>query len=138
MSMNKSARYVAPQLAMKFDSPTRIIPFTDDEKASYFWSRYNDKVDPFTRYKSFWVSSAIDPEITIRKLKDFYKKYVLKQGWTEEKFIRITNELFSRELVVNQFSFDMLLKLYDRGELSGRQIAERRRRPSAERIRRRR
>lgn len=138
MSMKKDPRFIAPQKAMQFDSPTPIIPPTDDEKAAWFWSRYNSKIDPFVKYKAYWKSSAIDPEITIRKLKDFYRTYVLKQGWSEEKFLTIVHEIFERDLPMVQFSFDAMLKLYISGELRRQLRHPVRRRKNVERIRRRR
>ena len=131
--MKRDPRYVARAKAMSFDLAAPVISHTDDEKASYFWSRYNEKVDPFVKYKEFWDRTAVDFEIHISHMKGFYKRYVLKtNGWSEEKFILVTNEIFERGMNFNQFSYDKCSKLYDNGDLD----SQKRRRRTPERTRR--
>lgn len=136
--MRRDPRFIAKSRAMTFDLPESAIIHTVEEKASYFWSRYNEQVDPFEKYKDFWKNTAIDFEIHISHVKNHYKRYVLgigwdKEKWSEDKFIAVSNEIFERSMNFNQFSYDKCSKLYDGGDLDSQQ----RRRRTTERRRRR-
>lgn len=126
--LKRNARFLNTNGGLNFDNAKQSVVLSNEEKASFFMSQYNEIVDPFRRYPNYWENSAIDYDITLGKLRDGYKRYVLGTFcWSEDKFVTIVNEIFERELHFNQFSFDRISKLYEREELdSQNQRAQRR------------
>lgn len=124
--LKSSLRILATELALPFDGGPAVV-LSDEERASYFMSQYNEIVDPFRRFPRYWELSGIDYEITLGQLRNSYKRYVLgSHGWTEDKFVAVAEQIFERELLFTQFSFDRMGKLYERRELDA-QPRERRR-----------
>lgn len=116
--MKRNPRYVSPQGSLSFDNYEEAVVHSDEEKASYFMSQYNEIVDPFKRFPRYWQSTAIDFDITLSQIKKAYKRYVLGSfEWSEDKFVAVLNEMFERELAFNPFSFDWISKLYDKEQL---------------------
>lgn len=71
---------------------------TDDDKADYFLSKYMEKVDPITRYKSFFENSAKDIDHNLLDIKRYYKKLVVvEKKWSEEKYILVLDKLLSNK-----------------------------------------
>lgn len=117
-SLKNSVRIRNPQGALSFDNIREAVVLSDEEKASYFLSQYNELVDPFESYPSYWESTALDYDITLAKVREGYKRYVLGNFcWTEDKYVAVINEIFEREMTFTQFSFDRISKLYDREDL---------------------
>jgi len=135
--LKRSARLLNPQGALNFDNPGESVVLSAEEKASFFMSEYNSIVDPFTRFSSYWRSTAIDFDITLGKIRDGYKRYVLGSfEWTEDKFVTVVNEIFERDMTFTQFSFDRISRLYDREELDSQNDRRERRTRDLERRRR--
>lgn len=135
--LKRSARFINPQGALSFDNVESAVVWSRDESASFFMSQYNEIVDPFRRFPQYWQNTAIDYEITLGKIKDGYKRYVLGDfDWSEDKFVTIVNEIFERELIFTQFSFDRISKLYDREALDSQNPRSERRTRDLERRRR--
>lgn len=135
--LKRSARILNPRGALNFDNTEQAVVLSADEKASYFLSQYNEIVDPFRRYPDYWASTAIDFDITLGKIRDGYKRYVLGSfSWTEDKFVTVVNELFERDMTFTQFSFDRISKLYDREDLDSQNPRSERRSRDLERRRR--
>lgn len=135
--LKRSARLLNPGGALNFDNAEQTVVLSAEEKASYFMSQYNEIVDPFRRFPGYWESTAIDFEITLGKIRDGYKRYVLGSfGWSEDKFVAVVNEIFDREMVFTQFSYDRISKLYDREELESQNERSERRRRDLDRRRR--
>lgn len=127
-ALKRNARFLNTNGGLKFDNAEQSVVLSNEEKASFFMSQYNEIVDPFRRYPHYFENSAIDYDIILGNLRDGYKRYVLGSfHWSEDKFVTIVNEIFERELHFNQFSFDRISKLYEREELdSQNQRAQRR------------
>jgi len=135
--LKRSARLLNPQGALSFDNATESVVLSEEEKASYFMSEYNRIVDPFTRFPGYWSSTALDFDITLAKIRDGYKRYVLGSfGWTEDKYVTVVNELFERDMTFTQFSFDRISRLYDREDLDSQNERSERRTRDLERRRR--
>ena len=135
--LKRSARLLNPQGALNFDNPGESVVLSAEEKASFFMSEYNSIVDPFTRFSSYWRSTAIDFDITLGKIRDGYKRYVLGSfEWTEDKFVTVVNEIFERDMTFTKFSFDRISRLYDREDLDSQNDRRERRTRDLERRRR--
>lgn len=135
--LKRSARILNPQGALSFDNAEESVVLSTEEKASYFMSQYNEIVDPFRRFPGYWKSTAIDFEITLGKIRDGYKRYVLGSfEWTEDKFVTVVNEIFEREMTFTQFSYDRIARLYDREDLDSQNPRSERRARDLERRRR--
>jgi len=136
-ALKRSARLLSPSGALNFDNTEQSVVLSADEKASYFMSQYNEIVDPFKRFPSYWESSAIDFDITLAKIRDGYKRYVLGSfGWDEDKFVAVVNEIFDRDMTFTQFSFDRISRLYDREDLDSQNPRSERRSRDLDRRRR--
>lgn len=135
--LKKSARFLNTKGALNFDNGGDAVVLSAEEKASFFMSQYNEIVDPFRRFPNYWSSTALDFDITLAKLRDGYKRYVLGSfGWDEDKFVAVVNEIFERDMTFTQFSFDRISKLYDREELDSQNARSERRTRDLERRRR--
>jgi len=135
--LKRSTRLLNPGGALNFDNVGDAVVLSDEEKASYFMSQYNEIVDPFKRFPGYWDSTAIDFEITLGKIRDGYKRYVLGNfSWDEDKFVAVVNEIFDRDMTFTQFSYDRISKLYDREELDSQNPRSQRRARDLDRRRR--
>lgn len=136
-SLKSSVRILNPQGALSFDNVQESVVLSDEEKASYFLSQYNELMNPFERFPGYWESTALDYDITLAKLREGYKRYVLgKFSWTEDKYVAVINEIFEREMTFTQFSFDRISKLYDREDLDSQSARGDRRSRNIDRRRR--
>lgn len=135
--LKRSARILNPGGALKFDNTEQSVVLSSEEKASYFMSQYNEIVDPFRRFPSYWQNTALDYDITLKKVREGYKRYVLGSfGWEEDKFVAVINEIFERDMTFTQFSFERISRLYDREELDSQNPRSERRARDLERRRR--
>lgn len=135
--LKRSTRFLSTNGGLNFDNLTQSVVLSNEEKASYFMSQYNEIVDPFRRFPGYWRNSSVDFDITLHQLREGYKRYVLGEfHWSEDKFVTVVNEIFERELSFNQFSFDRISRLYEREELDSQNQRARRRSRDIERRRR--
>lgn len=135
--LKRSARILNPGGALKFDNAEKSVVLSPDEKASFFMSQYNEIVDPFRRFPGYWETTALDFDITLAKVREGYKRYVLGSfGWDEDKFVAVVNEIFEREMTFTQFSFDRISRLYDREDLDSQNPRSERRARDLDRRRR--
>lgn len=135
--LKRSTRILNPGGALKFDNTEHAVVLSTEEKASHFMSQYNEIVDPFRRFPSYWESTALDYEITLAKVRDGYKRYVLGAfGWDEDKFVTVVNEIFERDMTFTQFSFERISRLYDREDLDSQNPRSERRARDLDRRRR--
>lgn len=135
--LKRNARFLNPQGALNFDNTEQAVVLSSEEKASYFMSQYNEIVDPFKRFPRYWQSTALDFEITLAKVRDGYKRYVLGEfEWEEDKFVTVINEIFERDMTFTQFSFNSISRLYDREQLDSQNARSERRTRDLERRRR--
>lgn len=135
--LRRNARFLSPQGALNFDNTEQAVVLSAEEKSSYFMSQYNEIVDPFRRFPLYWQNTALDFDITLGRIRDGYKRYVLGSfGWTEDKFVTVVNEIFERDMTFTQFSFDRISRLYDREDLDSQNPRSERRTRDLERRRR--
>ena len=100
---------------LSFDnaSTEELLELTEDQKADRFLSRWMELVNPFVTYKKVFPRGDSDQKRILREIKNFYKRYVLTDGWTEQKYVLVVNALLDARAQVGPVSIERFGKMYD-------------------------
>lgn len=98
-----------------FDNVTQedLLVLTDDQKADRFLSRWMELVDPFITYKKVFPRGDSDQKRILKEIKNFYKRFVLKEAWTEQKYFTVVNAMLEARAQVGPLTIERFGKLYD-------------------------
>lgn len=91
-----------------------LLELTDEQQADRFLSRWMEVVHPFTTYKKVFSNGHDkDAKRILKEIKNFYKRYVLVDGWTEQKYVLVVNSLLEARAQVGPVSIERFGKMYD-------------------------
>lgn len=115
------------QAPLAFDGleAEELLELTEDQKADRFLSRWMELVDPFVTYKRVFPRGDSDQKRILKEIKNFYKRYVLGEGWTEQKYVTVVNSILDVRGVTSPKTIEKHGVLYDNEALPS-QIKDRR------------
>jgi len=94
-----------------------ISELTDEQKATAFLSRYQEKYDPFIAFKNYFEASVKGEAWDMRELKNYYLKLVIRGNWSEEKLITVVNSIYRENQSMSPTVVDARGRKYDNGAL---------------------
>lgn len=106
---------------LSFDDPADqeiLATLTVPQKMDKFMSKYMALVDPFVTYATYFEHSHKTAAHILLDIKRNYNTMVLKQEWTERKYVEIIDALLMAGSDVNEYTLQSHGILYDRGALA--------------------
>lgn len=98
-------------------SPESVIELTEDQKMTSFVSRYLANEHPISRFKDYFEASVKGEAWELKELKLLYKKLVLSEKWSEEKFVAVVNSIYRDKQFMTEPTLDARGKMFDQGRL---------------------
>lgn len=91
---------------------------TDEQQATRFMSRWQEKVDPLIRYKDYFESSAKTSGHILKEIRRFYLQLVVNGNWSDGKFVAVVGKIMSdNQHTVNAPTLDVVGRQYDREQI---------------------
>lgn len=94
-----------------------ITELTDEQKATVFLSKYQEKYDPFITFKNYFEASVKGEAWDMRELKNYYLKLVVRGNWSEEKLVTVVNSIYRDNQTMSPVVIDARGRKYDNGSL---------------------
>ena len=105
-------------------SEEEISHLTVSQKQDKFVSQWVEHIDPVERYKNFFNRTKDPVDVVMKKVKNFYKRYVVENDWREQKYALVLDHIFQHNMALYPTSFDNVGKLYEQGRLISQQKAK--------------
>lgn len=105
---------------LPFDETTSqdVKEVSEDEQAAFFLSQWMKLIRPYSEYpRVFNRNAGKEVERLFRDIKVHYIHRVIREGWTEQKYVMVINTLMESRLAVNVYTLDKFGKLFDSSEL---------------------
>ena len=91
---------------------------TEEQQATRFMSRWQEKVDPLIRYKDYFESSAKTSDHIFKEIRRFYLQLVVNGNWSDGKFVAVVGKIMSdNQHTVNTPTLDVVGRQYDREQI---------------------
>ena len=91
---------------------------TEEQQATRFMSRWQEKVDPLIRYKDYFESSAKTSSHIFKEIRRFYLQLVINGNWSDGKFVAVVGKIMSdNQHTVNTPTLDVVGRQYDREQI---------------------
>lgn len=129
MNSIKRNPHMLGEKPLEFDNVTveDLSAKTKKEKSQLYLIKFKKNIKPFTRYSEYFSSRNNDTKIIFSKVKTYYIKYVLEQGWSEKKYTASINNIFANNGYFSPVLIEENGKKYDDGTLLVRRTGRRRR-----------
>ena len=91
---------------------------TEEQQATRFMSRWQEKVNPLIRYKGYFESSAKTSGHIFKEIRRFYLQLVVNGNWSDGKFVAVVGKIMSdNQHTVNTPTLDVVGRQYDREQI---------------------
>lgn len=122
MTKNSSAKrnpLLQRATPLSFDNvhDEEIMALTPVQEADRFLSRWMEVIDPFVTYRKMFPAGGADEKRMLKEIKNFYMRLVLRENWTEEKYVTVINELLEARITVGLSSLLRFSELYEKQQL---------------------
>lgn len=88
-----------------FDNQEEFDPkLSPDRRASFFLSKYQETIDPFTRYPKYFTGSYGNTATILRSIKLYYKKLVCSSEISEREYVVLLDTMFSSRIIMSEKS----------------------------------
>lgn len=94
-----------------------IIELTDEQKIDKFLSKYMEIFDPVKTYKEYFQSSAKNVNHILKEVKNYYKRLVLDNGWSEKKYVACINDIFENKMFLSVVTLDRAGLMFEKKQL---------------------
>ena len=90
---------------------------TEEQEATIFMSRWQERVDPFVQYEEYFRSSAKSSGHILKEIRQFYIKLVVNGVWSDKKFVAVIDRLMQDSQYISAPSMDAVGRQYDRDRI---------------------
>lgn len=129
MNTIKRDPHLQGQRPLEFDelSVDEITAKTDTEKAQLFLEKYKRFARPLTNYRDYFQRDGKEVMVTFALIKNLYVSFVLRDGWSEKKFVASLNHILANNGFLNSDNLSRNGVEYENGRLIQRRRSRRRR-----------
>lgn len=114
---------------LEFDNVSKdeLMEKTNKEKAQLYLSKFKKHIRPFKRYEEYFTKNDKDVSRIFSEIKNYYVRYVLKEGWSERKYTACINNIFANNDFLGPKAIEENGYKFDEGSLIIRERSRRRR-----------
>lgn len=104
-----------PGLEFEEIETAEVIELTPEQKATAFLTRYLETERPISCFNSYFEASVKGEAWELKELKNFYRKLVVPDKWSEEKFVSVVNSIYRDNQVMSAVVLDARGRMFDNG-----------------------
>lgn len=95
-----------------------VMELSDSQKSDKFMSQWMGVFKPFGRYANYLKNSGKDKAVVFREIKNYFKRYVLTDGWSEMKYVMVIDSILESGSMLIPVVIEKFGESFDNGRLS--------------------
>ena len=92
------------------------LELSTSQQQDKFLSQWMELIDPFEEFPKVF-NHKNNPDRILRDIKNYYKKYVIENKWTEKKYVFVINSIFEARTILAPFTIEKFGRTYEEGLL---------------------